>query len=90
MQLKSFFRKEVNAMEYFNPARLRRARRRQRLTTAQAGKIIGRDRSAIWRYESGLTDIPVSVMLKLVNAYKISVVELFDAGKIGGRNHDSI
>ncbi len=71
-------------MEFFNPARLRRARRQKRLSVQQAATIINKDRSAIWRYETGQTDIPVSVLLALLNAYKASVLDVFDAGNIRG------
>lgn len=71
-------------MQRLNLTWLKRARYRRRMTVEQAAEVIGKDRSAIWRYESGKTDIPVHVLCQLLDAYKTSVTEVFVNCPAGG------
>ena len=71
-------------MERLNLTNLKAARRKKGLSTAQAAEVIGKKKSAIWRYESGKACPTVSNLLKLLDAYSVSVLDIFDAGSIGG------
>ncbi len=64
-------------MEELNLTLLRRARYKCHLTVDQAAKAIGKTRTAIWRYETGASDITVGTLSKLLDAYGASVVDVF-------------
>ncbi len=64
-------------MEELNLTLLRRARYRRHLTVEQAANVIGKKRTAIWRYETGVSDISVRTLCKLLDAYGASVVDVF-------------
>ena len=56
-------------MEKLNLGWLKRARYNKHLTVEQVAASIGKTRSAIWRYESGITDITVGTLCQLLQLY---------------------
>ena len=68
-------------MESLNLGWLRQARRKKKMTTDMAAKVIGKDRSTIWRYETGQTPITVDVLFKLLHLYEVSVVDVVMVSK---------
>ena len=56
---------------------LKIARRNRNLTTEQAGKLLGRDRTTIWRWETGLTDIPTTILCQMMDLYKVTPMNIF-------------
>ncbi len=64
-------------MEKLNLTLLKRARYRKGMSVAAAGKAIGKNRTAIWRYESGKSDITVRTLCNLLNVYNASVTDVF-------------
>ena len=73
-------------MESLNLGWLRKARRKKKMTTDMAAKVIGKDRSTIWRYETGQTPINVDVLFKLLHLYEVSVVDVVMVSKGAGEN----
>ena len=63
-------------MEMLNLGWLRQARRNKRMTTEAVAKAIGKDRSSVWRYETGITDMTVDVLFKLLCLYKRSIMDV--------------
>ena len=68
-------------MESLNLGWLRQATRKKKMTTDMAAKVIGKDRSTIWRYETGQTPITVDVLFKLLHLYEVSVVDVVMVSK---------
>lgn len=64
-------------MEKLNLGWLKRARYNKHLTVEQVAASIGKTRSAIWRYESGITDITVGTLCQLLQLYGVSVTDVF-------------
>ena len=64
-------------MEKLNLGWLKRARYNKHLTVEQVAASIGKTRSAIWRYESGITDITVGSGWELLQLYRVSVTDVF-------------
>ena len=64
-------------MEKLNLGWLKRARYNKHLTVEQVAASIGKTRSAIWRYESGITDITVGTICQLLKLYGVSVTDVF-------------
>ena len=64
-------------MEQLSLGLLKRARRLQNISTDAAAALVNRDRSFIWRVENGVTDLKVRTLTKLLNAYDISVADVF-------------
>lgn len=64
-------------MEKLNLGWLKRARYNKHLTVDQVAASIGKTRSAIWRYESGITDITVGTLCQLLQLYGVSVTDVF-------------
>lgn len=64
-------------MEKLNLSWLRRARRQRHMTVNQVAKAIGKTRGAVWRYESGQTDLTVGTLCRLLNLYGVSVTDVF-------------
>ena len=64
-------------MEKLNLGWLKRARYNKHLTVEQVAASIGKTRSAIWRYESGITDITVGTVCQLLQLYGVSVTDVF-------------
>ena len=64
-------------MEKLNLGWLKRARYNKHLTVKQVAASIGKTRSAIWRYESGITDITVGTLCQLLQLYGVSVTDVF-------------
>ena len=56
---------------------LRKFRRDRNISADVAGAVVNRDRNFIWRIESAVTDIKVGTLMKLLNAYGASVVDVF-------------
>ena len=63
-------------MEKLNLGWLKRARYNKHLTVDQVAASIGKTRSAIWRYESGITDITVGTLCQLLQLYGVSVTDV--------------
>lgn len=64
-------------MEKLSLGLLRNARRRRHITVEDAAATVGKERSFIWRIESGVTDIKVGTLLKLLDRYGKSVTDVF-------------
>lgn len=64
-------------MEKLSLGLLKQARRRQHISTDEAAAVVNRDRSFIWRVENGVTDLKVKTLTALLNAYGISVIDVF-------------
>ncbi len=64
-------------MEQLSLGLLKQARRKLNISTDKAAALVDRDRSYIWRVENAITDIKVGTLLKLLNAYGASVVDVF-------------
>lgn len=64
-------------MEKLSLGLLRNARRRRNITVEDAAATVGKERSFIWRVESGVTDIKVGTLLKLLARYGKSVTDVF-------------
>lgn len=64
-------------MEQLNLGLLKQARRRKNISTDEAAALVNRDRNFIWRVENAVTDIKVSTLTKLLNAYGVSVTDIF-------------
>ena len=71
-------------MQSLNLNWLRRARRHRRLSVARVAELVGKDRTTIWRYESGQTPMTVDVLFQLLNIYGASIVDVVEKG--GGDN----
>lgn len=56
---------------------LRKFRRDKNISADVAGAVVNRDRNFIWRIENAVTDIKVGTLMKLLNAYGASVVDVF-------------
>ena len=64
-------------MEQLNLGLLKQARRRKNFSTDEAAALVNRDRNFIWRIENAITDIKVNTLSKLLNAYGVSIVDVF-------------
>ena len=64
-------------MEQLSLGLLKRARRLQNISADTAGAVVNRDRNFIWRVENGVTDLKVRTLTKLLNAYDISITDVF-------------
>ena len=64
-------------MEKLSLGLLKQARRRKNISTNEAATLVGKDRSFIWRIENAITDIKVGTLTKLLNAYGVSVGDVF-------------
>lgn len=64
-------------MEKLSLGLLRKLRRDKGISSQQAAKLIGKDRSTLWRLENGLSPISVKNLLKLLAGYGASVVDVF-------------
>lgn len=64
-------------MTKLNRGFLRAARRKMHLSTEQAGAAIGKQRSAIWRYESGTSEMTVIDLCRLLDLYHIKPQDVF-------------
>ena len=64
-------------MEKLNLSWLKQARRSKHLSVKRVAASIGKTRGAVWRYDAGVTDIPVRTLCKLLNLYGVSVVDVF-------------
>jgi len=58
--------------------RIKELRKRNNLTQEELGAIIGRERSAIARYELGLVNIPSSIIAILAKKFKIPADYFFN------------
>lgn len=70
-------------MAVLNGRWLRKARRAKKLTLGQVAKIIGKNRSTIWRYENQQVAVSVNVLLELAELYDVKVEELIMEGNYG-------
>lgn len=64
-------------METLSLGLLKKARREKGISTKEAAEIIGKERSAINRLETGISDIKVNTLSKLLNAYGVTITEVF-------------
>ena len=64
-------------METLSLGLLKKARREKGISTKKAAEIIGKERSAINRLETGISDIKVNTLSKLLNAYGVTITEVF-------------
>lgn len=78
-------------MEKLSLGLLKQARRRAKVTVEEAAMTVGREsRSFIWRVESGITDIKVRDLLKLLNRYGKSVTDVFVRIPEGADSYDIV
>ena len=71
-------------LERLNLTLLKQARRCRGLSIDKVSSLIGKNRTMLWRYETGKSDIPVKVLLKILSTYKLSVMDVFDRGSLEG------
>ena len=71
-------------LERLNLTLLKQARRSRGLSIDKVSSLIGKNRTMLWRYETGKSDIPVKVLLKILSTYKLSVMDVFDRGSLEG------
>lgn len=64
-------------MEQLSVGLLKQVRRQKNISVDEAATFVQRDRSFIWRIENAVTDIKVGTLMKLLNAYGASVVDVF-------------
>ena len=64
-------------MEKLSLGLLKKFRRDRNISADVAGAVVNRDRNFIWRIENAVTDIKVGTLMKLLNAYGASVVDVF-------------
>ena len=64
-------------MEILSLGLLKKARRDKGMSTIDAAAVIGKEKSAINRLETGVCDIRVSTLSKLLDAYRVSVTDVF-------------
>lgn len=64
-------------METLSLGLLKKARKNKGISTKKAAEIIGKERSAINRLETGISDIKVSTLSKLLNAYGVTITDVF-------------
>ena len=64
-------------MEQLSVGLLKQVRRQKNISVDAAASFVQRDRSFIWRIENAVTDIKVGTLMKLLNAYGASVVDVF-------------
>ena len=72
-------------MESINLNWLRRARRDKHLTVDRVAKMVGKDRTTIWRYENGVTPMTVDMLFRLLDIYQLSIMDV--VVKEGGEGH---
>lgn len=60
-------------MEEINLGLFRAARRNRHMDMKQASAVIGKDKNAIYRYESGITSPRLDDFLMLLEAYHVKV-----------------
>lgn len=78
-------------MEKLSLGLLRQARRRANVTVEEAALTVGRgSRSFIWRVESGITDIKVGDLLRLLKRYGKSVTDVFVRVPEGEDSYDIV
>jgi len=65
-------------MRKLNLSWLRKARRDRHLTLMQAARSIGKDRSTMWRYESGEIPLTVDTLLCLLDVYGVSLSDVIE------------
>ena len=63
-------------MEQLNLSWLRQARRRRKMSLEKAASIVGKNRSTMFRYENGQTPLTIDNLLKILNAYGVSITEV--------------
>ena len=64
-------------MEVLSLGLLKQARKKSGLSIEHAANIVKRDKSYIWRIENGSTDIKLNSLLALLNAYGVSITDVF-------------
>lgn len=65
-------------MKKLNLSWLRKARRDGHLTLMQAAHSIGKDRSTMWRYESGEIPLTIDTLLRLLDVYGVSLSDVIE------------
>lgn len=63
-------------MESINLNWLRKARRERHLSIERVAEMVGKDRSTIWRYENSVTPMTVEMLFKLLEIYRLSVMDV--------------
>lgn len=63
--------------EVLNLGLLRQLRRNNRMSTEKVAEAIGKTKSAIWRYENGITDPTVGILLQMLSIYGASIWDIF-------------
>ena len=64
-------------MERLNLTKLRSARRKCHLTAEKVAEHIGKQRSAIYSYETGTSEPRIGTLLKMLQLYKLSILDVF-------------
>ena len=61
-----------------NHNELRRLRRSKRMTIKEVAAMIGKDRSTLWRYENGDTQVKAEVLFQLAAIYEVPVEQFYE------------
>ena len=46
------------------------------MTVDHVAEMVGKDRTTIWRYECGITPMTVEMLFKLLDIYRLSIVDV--------------
>lgn len=67
----------TKSMTKLNLGLLKKARRNQKLSTRKVGLTLQRDRTTVWRFETGKTDIPSKILCRMLDLYGITPMDVF-------------
>lgn len=65
-------------METINLQWLRQARRKKHLNLTQAADLIGKNKTTLWRWENGKSQISMRNLFKLAHIYGVEVNTLLE------------
>lgn len=72
-------------MESVNLNWLRLARRQRHLSIDRVAEMVGKDRTTVWRYENGISPMNVDMLFRLLDIYRLSIMDV--VVKEGGEAH---
>ena len=75
----------MNTMR-FNFSKIREKRREMNLKQSDIAKVLGISTSSLSNYENGITDMPISHLVKLASFFESNVSD-FIIYNIGGKNY---
>ena len=65
-------------METINLQWLRQARRKKHLNLAQAAELVGKNKTTLWRWENGKSQISMKNLFKMAHIYGVDVNSLLE------------